>query len=167
MNISSNYYNYYNQIYQLNSLSNSQGSTEDSSSSENETKAISSTRTRSYIPSGESSLADLNYNGRMVMNSLKIQGTDSSEIFQNIDKINEDIDSIKSTDIDSMSADELKEILTDLTSDMKFVSTPYGRPSSANVDLDNMSESDMKAILKKIQEQANSMPTIDEFDPIL
>jgi hypothetical protein len=165
MKISSNYYDYYSQMYQLNSLSNSQTNTdsqigtEDSSSSKNQTKAISSIQTRSYVPDENVDIEDLNYSGTMLANSLKLQSNYSSEISENMEKLKTDMDSLKTTDIDNMSSDDAKEILTQLQTDMSSINSPDGESSDiSNIDIDSMSESDMKDILKKIQDQANSMP---------
>ena len=165
MKISSNYYDYYSQMYQLNSLSNtqvntdSQIETDDSNSSKNKTKAISSSQIRSYVPDENVDIADLNYSGTMLANSLKLQSNDSSEMSQSMEKIKTDMDSIKTSDIDSMSADDIKKTLTQLKTDMASIKSPDGESSDiSNIDIDSTSESDMKDILKKVQDQANSMP---------
>jgi cytochrome c556 len=160
MKISSNYYDYYSQMYQLNSLSNAQVNNEDSNSSQDETKAINSIQRRSYVPDGNVDISDLNYSGTMLANSLKLQSNDSSEMSENMETIKTDMDSLKTTDIDNMSSDDVKKLLTKLQTDMAAVNSPAGQSSDiSNIDIDSMSESDMKDILEKIQDQANSMPT--------
>lgn len=165
MKISSNYYDYYSQMYQLNSLSNSQINTDsqidtdDSNSSQNKTKAISSIQTRSYVPNENVDIAALNYSGRMLANSLKLQSNDSSEIPENMEKLKTDMESIKNTDIDNMSDDDVKNMFTQLKTDMESMKNPDGQTNDiSNINTDTMSASEMKEMLKKIQDNANSMP---------
>ncbi|KZL89590.1 hypothetical protein [Clostridium magnum] len=162
MKISSNYYDYYNQIYQLNSLSNTQINSDfqidndNSSLSEDKTKAINFIQTRNYIPDENVDIANLNYSGTMVANSLRMQSVDTSEMSESIEKLNTDLDSLKTTDIDSMSADEAKELLIQLQIDMSSIKSLEGEANDIS-DIDSISESDIKDMLKNIQENANNM----------
>lgn len=168
MQISSNYYDYYNQLYQLNSILNSNNTNSTSStassssgnSSQSSTQAVDSITTATpFITDASTDITNLNYSGRMFMNPLSLQSSSdssSSQMSQSMEKLKTDMDSIKSADIDTMSADDVKKALTTLKTDMSAVRNPYGNAASSKVDLSNMSESDMKSMLKKIQEKANS-----------
>lgn len=80
--------------------------------------------------------------------------TEKIDLFANI---KDDIDSIIASDIDTMSDAELKEALLDLITDMKSV---YNQTEisddTSEMELDNMNESEMKELLKKIQVSANN-----------
>ncbi len=159
MKIYSNQYDYYNQVYQLNSLLNTKvSSNEDSTSSQSENETKISTVTRSFMPSEDMDISSLNYNGRMLANSVKMQDSGASEISESMEKIKTDMDSIKTADIDNMSADDIKKTLTQLKSDISSVSNSNQETNSiTSADLDNMSEADMKSLLEQVQEQANTM----------
>lgn len=86
--------------------------------------------------------------------------TKSADAFN---KIKSDMDSIKKADISSMSADDVKNTLTNLISDFNSVRRPHGGYNNApQLNLDNMSESDMRDMLQKIQDNANKVPEQDE-----
>lgn len=94
-------------------------------------------------------------------NNTQTQSTGTSDAFS---KVKLDIDSIKSKDIDTMSAEDAKKALTQLKTDMQSLPSPKEESSENSIiDTENMSEDDMKEALKKIQEHLNNKPSIDEF----
>jgi len=91
---------------------------------------------------------------------FEIQDDNSSE---ELSKVKEDLDSIKSLDIDSMTADDMKTLLTTLQTDMMaaFGSTDSSTTSTSTeeaTDIADMTEAEMRKLLEEIQEQANSAP---------
>ncbi|WP_411681187.1 hypothetical protein [Clostridium thailandense] len=158
MKIYSNQYDYYNQVYQLNSLLNTKvSSNENSTSSQSETETKVSTVTRPFVSSEDMDISSLNYNGRILANSVKMQDSGPSEISESMEKIKTDMDSIKNADIDNMSDDEVKSTLTQLKTDLQSVRSPYGKSSNtSNIDIDSISTDDMRSMLKTIQEKAKS-----------
>ncbi|KOA18462.1 hypothetical protein CLHOM_33640 [Clostridium homopropionicum DSM 5847] len=159
MRISSNYYNYYNQLNSANSISKQTTSSEESSSSESIVDVISSSNKRKAEYKESGSITDLDFSVRKLMHDMKMQDNDTSEISESMNKIKEDMDAIKIADIDSMSTDELKTTLTNLITDMQSMPRPNDDLNdNSEISLDNMSEADMREMLKDIQERANNAP---------
>jgi len=166
MRISSNNYDYYNQAYSLNSLSNAKVSATNSDFSKTETEAISFQPRKYSSTDQNANIMNLSSSGRMMRDSLQMQDAGSSEMSEKMEKIRTDMDSIKSADIDSMSADELKETLTNLQTDMAAIPSRDGRGNDIQqADISSMSETDMKDMLEKIQEHAKNMPEMGEGMP--
>ena len=68
------------------------------------------------------------------------------------------MDSIKTANIDSMSLDDIKATLSKLLTDMDSIKKPSGGYNSdLQVNLDTISESDMRDMLQKIQDSANQL----------
>lgn len=167
MRIYSNNYDYYTQAYQLNAILNSKVSNEDSTSSKSETETKSSTKIRSVVSTGDMDINSLNYSGRMMMNSVKMQGEVSSEMSENMEKIKTDMDSIKNADIDKMSPDEVKNTLAKLKTDLESIARPEEEANNiSNMNIDNMSDSDIKDALKKIQDKVNRAPEQNQVNKV-
>jgi len=158
MRISSNYYNYYTNLYSSNTISNQNTNSEEVSSSENIADVLTIPRKKpTYEESG--SITDLDFSVRKLMHDMKMQDNDTSEISESMNKIKTDMDAIKIADIDSMSTDELKTTLTNLITDMQSMPRPNDDLNdNSEISLDNMSEADMREMLKDIQERANNAP---------
>jgi len=154
MRISSNYYNYYTNLYSSNTISNQNTNSEEVSSSENIADVLTIPRKKpTYEESG--SITDLDFSVRRLMHDMKMQDNDTSEISESMNKIKADMDEIKTTDIDSLSTDDLKETLANLINDINSARKPHeGYNNDLQVDLDNMSEEDMREMLQKIQDNA-------------
>lgn len=166
MRISSDYYDYYSQSYALNSLSNAKISSGNSNSSQNETEAISFQPRRHSAVSGNDNLMNLSSSGKMMRDSLQMQGKDSSEISEKMEQIKTDMDSIKTADIDGMSADDVKTALTNLQNDFKAMPSPDGSANDIQqADISSMSESEMREMLKEVQEKAKNAPEMGEGMP--
>lgn len=162
MRISSDYYYnyYYNSGYGVNSASpaaaaiSSQASQDSTGDADDVTKLQSTRRT-----SGYGNAMNLSINGSMMRYSLQNAGTAPADISDKLEAVKSDMDSIKSADIDSMSAEEVKETLSKLKTDMEAMPRPDGSSGSASkLDLDSMSETDMRDMLKKLQENIQNMP---------
>lgn len=174
MNISSNYYNnyYYNQsLYSLNTTSTIDSSNESNDSSQSTTDAVDLSTRRPPKPLGSdisnmnlSVESRLNSRGKMVRDSLQMQNSNSSEMSEQFEALKESMEELKSTDIDSMTADDIKETLTNILENMKGMQKP-NKVSNDTTEID-MSESDMKDMLEKLQEHANRMSAMGEMQPL-
>lgn len=150
MRISSNSYDYYKMLYSLNTQSSNAlniNTLTDSDSQSNTT----STETKKTAGIN-ASLMGLNIQGMMMRDKM--------------DKLENDMDSIKTADIDSMTSDEVKETLSKLKSNMEAMPLPPGAQSNTNeIDLESMSETDMRNKLKEIQAHANNAPEMPKGMP--
>ncbi len=150
MRITSNSYDYYKQLYPLSALNTTKLSTGTDETSNSEISSINTERKRT---------AGINANGM----GLQLQGMMMRE---KMDKLHTDMDSIKTVDIDSMSADEVKETLSNLKTDMDAMPLPPGVESKENeMDLESMTESEMRDKLKEIQTRANNAPEMPKGMP--
>jgi hypothetical protein len=166
MKISSNYYDYSlislaNILANKNTAANTASS--DSAQESTNVTAVSSASSASSASRKKSdymtndNYMDFSYSGHMVSNSVQNQIEDSSVVSEKVQKVKEDIDSIKTADIDSMTADEVKDLLTNLQNDRKALQISSGISSSSQeTDIDSMSESDMRETLKNVQNNAKN-----------
>lgn len=133
-------------------------STATTTSTSNTTSDTSSTTTESISEADIRSIlkkVQENLNSRPPM--PPVEDTNSTSTFN---KVKQDMDSIKALDVDNMSTDEVKKVITNLKSDMDAIASPYSKKSkTSTINLDSMSESDMKTMLKKIQERVNNEST--------
>jgi len=155
MRISSNYYNYYTNLYSSNTISNQTTSSEESTSSESIADVTNSSSRRKAPFEESGSITDLDFSVRKLMHDMKMQDNDTSEISESMNKIKADMDEIKTTDIDNLSTDDLKETLANLINNINAVRKPHGGYNNdLQVNLDNISEEDMREMLQKIQDNA-------------
>lgn len=168
MKIDTNYYDYYN----LNSLANvlankstdSSNTDEQASQSTAGVSAVSARKTSEYV--SNSSYMDLSISGRRVSDSIQNQDENSSVILENVQKIKEDMDSIKTADIDSMTADQIKETLSNLQNDKNALQTSIGNSENTDeIDLDSMSDEELKNLLKDVQDKAQNPPAMGGGKP--
>lgn len=112
----------------------------------------------------DSNLMGLSFNGSMVKNMLQMKGTDSTEMKANMEQMKTDMDSLKSADVDSMTVDDMKSMLTKLESDRSKMPKPHENTTNSetankkSVDVSNMSETDMRNMLKNIQKHEKNGP---------
>lgn len=158
MRISSNYYNYYTNLYSSNTISNQNTNSEDVSSSESISDLLTIPRKKpAFEESG--SISDLDFSSRRLMHNMKMDGNDTSEASESMNKIKADMDAIKNADIDSMSAEDVKSTLTNFLTDMQSMPRPNEETNDApEISIDNMSEADMRKMLEDIQERAINAP---------
>lgn len=168
MRISSSYSDYYySQSNPLSYLSNAKLSTGNSDASQNETEAVSFPERKRSVTSGDGNIINLSLSGSMLRYSLQTQESESTDMHEKMEKIKTDMDSIKTADIDRMTADEVKETLANLQADMAFMPPrPDGRTDDIQqADIDSMSEAEMREMLKSIQERAQNAPEMPEGMP--
>lgn len=165
MNISSNYYNYYTYgTYSSNGLLNANLSTASTDASQNETEAVNSLPPRQFKPMDLESLFGLSSSGKSIRDSLQTQGT-GSDMSQKFEAVKTDMDAIKSADIESMSADEVKEMLTNLQNDLKAINSNSSSNSSQTLDISSLTESQTRDMLEDIQENAERMSAMGQGMP--
>lgn len=166
MNITSNYYNYY-KTSSSNTVSALAKAKLSTSSSDTTTSTSNSTQKKSSTATDVLNLLTLSFSGMMFQNALQQKGTDteSSEV-NPMDKLRTDLDAIKTADISSMSADEVKSTLANLQTDLKAMPHQHEKDQEVlSADLENMSEEDMKAMLTQIQEDINNRPERTDQKP--
>lgn len=182
MSISSNYSNYYNYYNSNNYVStyfpkrNLEHESKDEILNKINTTALNKNSLLNTISSNNSNNdSNIDFSGMVLMNLLKLankdtsnssndsQTGDNSTIKIAADKVKTDMDNIKTVDVDSMSAEEIKTTLTNLKNDMDAIPKPYGgKGNSQEQNLDNLSESDLKDMLKKVQERAINAPDMSQ-----
>lgn len=87
----------------------------------------------------------------------------NDKLFDGLSKIKDDLSDIKTTDIESTSTDDIKEILIKLKSDMDNFKNPYkGTNNTQATDFDGLSEENLRNMLKKIQDISLSMSLREE-----
>jgi len=157
--ISSDYSNYYNQLNSSIPISKQNINSKDSSTPKDSVDTISSA-TKKVQPFQESgNIQDLELSARKMMHTMNMQNTDTSEDSESMSKIKTDMNAIKTSDINNMSADDLKTTLSNVITDMQSMPKPQGDSNkTSEINLDSMSESDMRDMLKNIQERAINSP---------
>lgn len=160
MNVSTNY-DYYKQSYLLGSLSSTNASTYNNST----TSATNSTSTDSVSAISAKSVSSTegwegllnNLSASRMRKALEEKTKEMPEEFALKDNIKADIDAIKNLDIANLSDDEVKEILTNLQSDLQQM-PPGGRGQNVlDADLDTLSTDEMRSLLTEVQTDVNSM----------
>lgn len=195
------YYDYYyTQLYQRNSTNTTSSSTELDDSSDDQKNTVKSSKRKVAYTDDNASIANLNLNGRMVMNSMKMQDDDAEES-QEVKTLDSDFSSIKTADIDSMSSDEVKAAFSKLKTDVEAVKASYIKAKSnstsaatttattteaatdttsttstdsststvasntTSTTTDTLTEADMRSILKKVQDNLNNQPPMPPMPP--
>ncbi|PRR84061.1 hypothetical protein [Clostridium vincentii] len=160
--ISTDYSSYYRQLYSANSIQK-QGansvSSDDSTSSKSTIDSLSSTK-KKVVPFQESgNIDDLELSSRKLMHTMKMLNTDTSEESEATSAINSDMEALKTADIDNMTAEDLKTTFSNLLADMQSIQkTDKNSDNAPEVDLDIISESDMRDMLKVIQQRSINEP---------
>lgn len=155
MRIFSYYTDYYSQKIATNPTSNALKRSTTKVSSEEETDSTIFMPTRKSDKN--SNTVNLTFNGQMLKDSLFVQGMDDSEGHEKMEKLRTDMDSLLEIDIDSLSSEEIKDLLTTLKTDMEGLPNREGNNDLSDMDIESMSETDMRELLEKIQERIKDM----------
>lgn len=170
MRISSNYYNYYNQLSSTGTSATQTTAADDTTSQDSSDSSVSSAKRKRHHFQETGNIEQLQFTGMRRMDTVGMQDSDedNTAITDNMKKFKTDMDNLKTANIDSMSADDVKTTLTNLLTDMQSMPRPGeeqgtdntsdSSSSTTSVDLSNMSEADMRKMLKEMQERINNAP---------
>ena len=166
MNISTSYSSYYTQkTYSQSALSQGKISTgtADLLQGVKDSKTVGSISKKNSVSSEYGDTIELSMSGKLLREALQVQSVDDTNMSDKMEAIKADMEAIKTTDIDSVSADEAKEALQKLQSDLGTLVNKSGvSQNTSKIDIDSMSESQIKDTLKNIQEKSIEMSKMNQ-----
>ncbi len=143
-------------------------STDSDSSQSTASQAATALLQRLAPPDMGSSAMSLSASGQKIKNSIQ-RPEPTEEMKAAMDQVRTDFESISSADVDSLSEDDAKALLDQLIADMGALPAKAGASASVEttgaIDTASLTDSEVKDILEKIQEQLQNGPAAGGTPP--
>lgn len=127
--------------------------------------AVESLMKKLAPPDMGSSIMSLSAKGQKVKDSIQRPEPPTEDMKAAMDQVRSDLDTIQSTDVDSLSSDDAKTLLDQLISDMGALPSKTGSTDSTTIDVSALTEDEVKEMLQAIQDKVAKGPGSDGTPP--